>query len=105
MLTKQTFVTLADEDAGPTKAYLVKNRDKHKELFEDVYGKRPREELYDLNKDPHQMNNVAESKNYKAIKDKLHKQLMDELKRTNDPRLVNDGDFFETPPMARTDKR
>ena len=25
---------------------------------------------------------------------------MDELKRTGDPRVVDDGKFFETPPMA-----
>jgi hypothetical protein len=25
---------------------------------------------------------------------------MDELRRTGDPRLVDDGKFFETPPMS-----
>jgi hypothetical protein len=37
---------------------------------------------------------------YAAIRKKLEAQLMAELKRAEDPRLVNDGAFFETPPLA-----
>ncbi|MEC7626859.1 MAG: sulfatase, partial [Verrucomicrobiota bacterium] len=50
LLENQTFVTLADEDAGPTKAWIVTNRKdpKVKPFFEHAYGKRPREELYDV---------------------------------------------------------
>ena len=42
-------MTLADEDAGPTKAWIVTNRKdpKVKPFFEHAYGKRPREELYE----------------------------------------------------------
>ena len=56
-LTETTFVTLPDEDAGPTKAWLVNRRNdpKWKAYFDHAYGKRPREELFDLKKDPHQM--------------------------------------------------
>ena len=39
------------------------------------------------------MKNVAADPNYKAIADKLRKQLMDELKSSGDPRLVDDGKF------------
>jgi hypothetical protein len=35
-----------------------------------------------------------------SIVAQLRKQLLDELKRTGDPRLVDNGKFFETPPMA-----
>ena len=59
-------------------------------------------ELFDLKKDPHQMNNVAKDPAYKEVVEKLKKQLMDELKRTGDPRLVDDGKFFETSPMTDT---
>ena len=46
-LTEITFVTLPDDDAGPTKAWLVGQRDnpQWKPLFDLAYGKRPREEL------------------------------------------------------------
>ena len=60
-LTEETFCTFPDDDAGPTKAWLVTMRnDPHwKPHFELAYGKRPREELYDLKSDPHQVKNVA----------------------------------------------
>lgn len=101
-ITNNTLVTLPDEDAGPTKAYLVKNRTdpKIKPFFAHAYGKRPREELFDLAKDPHQIKNVATDPAYKEIADSLRKKLMAELKNTNDPRLIENGKFFETPPMA-----
>ena len=101
-LTESTFVTLPDEDAGPTKAWLVTRRNdpQWKSYFDHAYGKRPREELFDLKKDPHQMNNVAADPAYAKILAKLRQRLLGELKRTGDPRLVADGKFFETPPMA-----
>jgi uncharacterized sulfatase len=102
LLESQTFVTLADEDAGPTKAWIVTNRKdpKVKPFFDHAYGKRPREELYDMKKDPDQMNNVASDPSYADTVKKLRTRLMNYLRETNDPRLVDDGKFFETPPMA-----
>ena len=101
-MTETTYVTLADEDAGPTKAWLVsqRNEPRWKPYFEWVYGKRPREELYDLRKDPHQVKNVAGEAAYAEARARLERQLLDELKRTEDPRLINDGSYFETPPVG-----
>ena len=102
LLEQQTFVTLADEDAGPTKAWIVTNRKdpKVKPFFDHAYGKRPREELYDMRKDPDQMKNVASDPAYAETLKKLRTRLMNYLRETNDPRLVDDGKFFETPPMS-----
>ncbi len=101
-LTETTFVTLPDEDAGPTKAWIVNHRSdpQWKPYFDHAYGKRPREELFDLQQDTHQMRNVADDPAYASVVQNLRKQLLDELTRTGDPRLINDGEFFETPPMA-----
>ena len=101
-LTNSTFVTLADEDAGPTKAWIVSNRKdpKVKPFYDHAYGKRPREELYDLKSDPDQMKNLAADPKYAEVVKRLRGQLMTELKATNDPRLIEDGKFFETPPMS-----
>ena len=106
-MERSTFVTLPDEDAGPTKAWIVANRSdpKVKPFFEHAYGKRPREELFDLRKDPHQMKNVARDPAYAKEVAQLRKRLMAYLKATNDPRLLDDGKFFETPPMAGGAKR
>jgi arylsulfatase A-like enzyme len=101
-LTETTFVTLPDEDAGPTKAWLVNHRHdlKWKAYFDQAYGKRPREELFGLKKDPHQMHNVAADPAYAPVITELRQRLLNELERTGDPRLIDDGSFFETPPMA-----
>jgi N-sulfoglucosamine sulfohydrolase len=101
-LTEETRVSLPDEDAGPSKAWLVgvRNDPEWKAHFEWVYGKRPREELYDLKADPHQTKNVAADPAYAAARAGLEKQLLAELERTGDPRLVDSGRFFETPPLA-----
>jgi len=101
-LENETRVTLPDEDAGPTKAWLVgvRNTQEWKAHFDWVYGKRPKYELYDLKKDPHETKNVADDPAYAEVKSSLENELMDELTRTGDPRLVDDGKFFETPPMA-----
>lgn len=101
-LEQRTFVTLADEDAGPTKAWIVSNRKdpKVKPFFDNAYGKRPREQLFDMKKDPDQMKNVVSDPAYAETVKKLRTRLMNYLRETNDPRLVENGKFFETPPMA-----
>ena len=101
-LLSNTRVTLADEDAGPTKSWIVTHRHEQrwKKYYQHAYSKRPGEELYDLAKDPHQMQNVADEPDYQAVREKLRARLLDELRRSSDPRLINDGEYFETPPLA-----
>lgn len=101
-MTQTTFVTLPDEDAGPAKAWLVSQRDNDqwKPLFQMAYGKRPREELYDLKHDPHQVKNIAADPAYQSIRAELNERLMRELTDTADPRVIDGGKFFETPPMS-----
>lgn len=101
-LTENTFATYPDDDAGPAKAWLVGQRDNPdwKWHYDLAYGKRPRLELYDLEKDPDQVHNVAQDPAYEAVLVRLEQTLMEELRRTGDPRAVDEGRFFETPPMA-----
>ncbi|MDX1564227.1 MAG: sulfatase [Phycisphaeraceae bacterium] len=101
-LTSSTFVTLADEDAGPTKAWIVSNRKdpKVRPFFEHAYGKRPKLQLFDMNKDPHQMKNVADDPAYADVLKDLRGRLMAELETTKDPRVVDNGSYFENPPLA-----
>ena len=101
-ITETTRVTLPDEDAGPSKAWLVGNRNdpQWKPFFERAYAKRPREELYDLRTDPHQMTNVAGDSRYASVRQELERRLLNELTKTGDPRMIDDGRFFETPPMS-----
>jgi len=101
-LENNTRVTLPDEDAGPTKAWLVGARktERWRDHFDKVYGKRPRVELYDLQNDPDEMQNLADDPAHEAIRRQLQQRLLAELKRTGDPRLIDNGRFYETPPMA-----
>lgn len=96
-LASSTYAGYGDMDAGPTKAWMVENR-KKEELADEVqyaFGKRPMHELYDLKKDPHQMDNLAGKAAYAEIQKKLHDQLMGEMKKYEDPRL---DDAFDRPP-------
>ncbi|MHC4647664.1 MAG: sulfatase-like hydrolase/transferase [Planctomycetota bacterium] len=86
-----------DIDDSPTKRYMMERRDEPevKKLFELAFGKRPAEELYDLGRDPWQLNNVAGSRRYAQVKTKLAADLTAELKAARDPRVVGGGDTFE----------
>jgi arylsulfatase A-like enzyme len=101
-VTENTRVTLPDEDAGPAKAWLVgqRNNPKWKPLFDLAYGKRPREELYDLRTDPNELKNVASDPKYARVRAELEQRLLEELRRTGDPRMIDGGKFFETPPLS-----
>lgn len=101
-LTEDTFATFADMDSSPTKAWLVgqRNNPEWRKYYDWAFAKRPREELYLLKDDPHEINNLAQDSNYEALRARLEEQLMTELKRTKDPRVENDGAYFETAPLA-----
>ena len=101
-LENNTRITLPDEDAGPTKAWLVtaRSEEKWKPHFDWVYGQRPRYELYDLELDPHEATNVANDPTYEDIRLILESKLIAEMNSTGDPRLVNEGEFYETSPMS-----
>ena len=90
----------ADTDASPTKSYMLRHRDdpKVRRQFELAFAKRPAEELYDLQKDPGQLNNVADKAEYAEVKKKLAAALMAELKATKDPRVLGKGDAFDQYP-------
>jgi N-sulfoglucosamine sulfohydrolase len=95
-----TMYGYGDVDAAPTKSYMLKYRNEPQvaKLFELAFGKRPAEELYDLPKDPDQLNNVAGQPEYAKIKSKLADALMSELKSTKDPRVLGEGDLFDKYP-------
>ena len=101
-VAQTTFVTLPDDDAGPTKAWFVGARKSPEwsALFDKFYGRRPMFELYDLKADPHEMNNVAESPAYAAVRKEMTERLFTILRETGDPRMLEDGKYFETPPLA-----
>ena len=84
-------------DGSPTKTYVLDHR-----ISQGMYhywkwnfGKRPGEELYNLEEDPDCLHNLADDPSYKLIKQQLKKQMYGELKRQNDPRMQGRGYIFD----------
>jgi hypothetical protein len=58
--------------------------------FEQAFGKRPAEELYDLRQDPHNLTNLAADAKFKAAKDRMRATLDRWMKDTGDARATGD---------------
>lgn len=101
-LAYDTFVAYADLDASPTKAWMIHHREDHdvEPLYDLAFGKRPREELYDLNEDPHYMKNVAYDPAYANVRRQLEGRLMAVLMAQDDPRLMEQPCRYEFEPYA-----
>ncbi|TWU48704.1 hypothetical protein Poly51_46050 [Rubripirellula tenax] len=80
-------------DPSPAKQFLRLNRalDDVKQFAQLSFGKHAEEELYDLNKDPEQLNNVSSDQGYTDVKRLLRRQLDAALIRSDDPRLAVAG--------------
>ncbi|MEI7921783.1 MAG: sulfatase [Planctomycetota bacterium] len=96
-LSGNTFVAFGDCDASPSKAWMSLHRDEArvKPLFDLAFGKRPEFELYDLQKDPAQIHNVAEVSKYGRIKEDLKIFLSNRLRESKDPRELGGGELFD----------
>ncbi|MCA9130395.1 MAG: sulfatase [Planctomycetales bacterium] len=88
-----------DLDASLTKSWLILNRQSPpaREAIDRTLGLRPAEELYAIQDDPDSLQNLADHPTHSAVKAKLSQQLMEVLRRTNDPRLTDD---FDRPPYV-----
>ena len=97
-LENNTYISYADMDGGPTKAWLVghRNEPEGKRYYDFAFGKRPAEELYDVRQDPDEMNNLAGNPAFAAIKERLSERLLKVLTDAQDPRVIDAGRKFET---------
>jgi arylsulfatase A-like enzyme len=92
--------SFADCDNGPTKTLLMERQQEPEFLpfFTLAFAKRPAEELYDLARDPSQVQNVADDPAYAEAKQRLAAQLTDELRATGDPRETGGSEQFDEYP-------
>ncbi|MCA9174001.1 MAG: hypothetical protein KDB14_05890, partial [Planctomycetales bacterium] len=72
----------------------------HRQQYEWGFARRPERELYLLASDPHQIKNVADQPEHRDLVKQLHDQLLAELRRTGDPRVVERDPRFEHPPFT-----
>ncbi|UCE05330.1 MAG: sulfatase [bacterium] len=84
-----------DTDGGLTKTYIFNNRKNDQKRFQLAFGKRPAEELYDVIKDPDNVNNLADNPDYAEVKKSLAERLQKELAATGDPRATSNAELFD----------
>jgi hypothetical protein len=64
------------------------------------FGKRPSDELYDLNADRECIHNLALEMRYAGLVKKMRKKMEKELERQGDPRVMGQGNIFDEYPYA-----
>jgi len=88
-----------DVDASPSKSFLIENHsdEKIRYYFDLAYSKRAEYELFDIQEDPFCIKNLCGNSEYSAIETEMKEELLEELKRSGDPRVVGpDKEIFET---------
>ena len=85
---------------SPTKEYMMQQKEEPdvKQLYKHGFLKRPKYELFDLRKDPFQLNNVAYVEEYKDDLVRLTVELNNYLVATADPRETGDAIIWDTSP-------
>ena len=89
-------------DGSPTKTEILelRRKDVDSSYWSLAFGKRPQEELYDIEKDPQCLNNLSLDKNFTSIKKSLSDKLIEDLTKQEDPRVLGLGDVFDQYPYS-----
>ena len=90
----------ADCDDGPTKSFISAHRDdeQYRRFYELCFARRPADELYDMENDPVQLDNLADQNVYHEVCQSLENRLMSYLRRTDDPRFTDAPVKFDNYP-------
>ena len=83
------------DDGSPTKNFLRK-LDKNELFWKLAADKRPAAELYAIDRDPGQLNNLADNPEYKSLQDSLEQQLLKQMQQTGDPWTTGNGEIFNS---------
>ena len=89
-------------DGSPTKTEILDMRRNGADsrYWQNSFGKRPPEELYDLRRDPECLNNLVTLDQFAEIKKRLSERMENELRNQQDPRMSGHGDVFDRYPYA-----
>ncbi|MFK8113067.1 MAG: sulfatase [Rubripirellula sp.] len=89
-------------DDSPTKRFLTSLQPGSPDYdwYEKSFGKRPPEQLYDIQADPDCVNNLAASPDHASTMSKMWTQLESELKAQEDPRVLGLGEIFDYYPYS-----
>lgn len=91
-----------DTDGSPTKTTILNANRKGQgtHFWEMSFGKRPAEELYDIDKDPYCMHSLADNISFVKEKNALKILMEQELKKQQDPRMLGKGEIFDKYPYG-----
>ncbi len=94
---EQMHLAYHDIDASPSLAQLVEERADERigPYFEWAVGKRPSEELFDVEEDPGCLTNLALQPEHAGLVREYREELDTYLARTGDPRATGNGDIWE----------
>ena len=87
-------------DGSPTKTEVLKARrnPETESYWQLSFGKRQEEELYNIAEDRECMANLAEDANYNVLKKQMRSELLQKLTERQDPRMLGQGDIFDSYP-------
>jgi uncharacterized sulfatase len=88
-----------DIDAAPTKSYIIENMEDEnvRPYFDWSVAKRPEFEFFYLKEDPYCLANLAGDNKYSDIEKEMKNELIAELKKSGDPRVVGpDTEIFDS---------
>lgn len=85
-------------DGSPTKTQVLQSRrlDETADLWYLSFGKRRGEELYNIHVDRECMTNLINDKEKSSLVDELRLLLLSKLKEQEDPRVLGNGDIFDS---------
>ena len=94
------YLAYPDMDGSPSKVFVMTNKKDYPKHFDFAFSKRPEFELYDLSRDPDQVDNVATNPEYQKILAGMTERMMKILNDTGDPRVIGKGDAFDRMPFV-----
>jgi len=94
-------------DDSPTKTFLTNltHDPAEKKWYDMSFGKRPKEQLFDMQNDPDCVEDLAGDPALAETVNKLWLQLKTELKAQGDPRVLGEGEIFDYYPNCRIDRQ
>ena len=95
----QSEWAFTDVDESPSKAFIIENYEQEgiRPFFALSFEKRPEFELYDLVKDPYCLSSLSGNGGYREIETRLKESLLNELRRSEDPRVTGpDREIFDS---------
>lgn len=93
-------------DGGPTKTEILAQNRKgiNHALWVLNFDRKPADELYDLNRDPDCILNLAADPAFVARRDAMRDRLFAELRKQRDPRMDGKGEIFDQYPHASANR-